>query len=166
MNAGPPSSVCTRLGLIASFSSRVIAPYAFRSLARTGVLSEVSPTMMRASRRSRSSSPVASAMIAMISEPGMITKRSSRVGPPLDRKSTRLNSSHLVISYAVFCLKKKKKQKNYMRKHGTQNISWPDEKELSSRAPPPRYDVTKVSQAHRAMKLQARIACQEVERGP
>src|SRR5256885_7285132 len=28
--------------------------------------------------------------------------------PWLDRKSTRLNSSHLVISYAVFCLKKKK----------------------------------------------------------
>src|SRR5260221_1207387 len=28
----------------------------------------------------------------------------------LDRKSTRLNSSHTVISYAVFCLKKKKKQ--------------------------------------------------------
>src|SRR2546426_5785861 len=27
-----------------------------------------------------------------------------------DRKSTRLNSSHLVISYAVFCLKKKKRQ--------------------------------------------------------
>src|SRR5437588_5138453 len=32
--------------------------------------------------------------------------------PPLDRKSTRLNSSHTVISYAVFCLKKKKKKKN------------------------------------------------------
>src|SRR5688572_30912569 len=29
----------------------------------------------------------------------------------LDRKSTRLNSSHSQISYAVFCLKKKKKQK-------------------------------------------------------
>src|SRR5256885_13191713 len=29
--------------------------------------------------------------------------------PILDRKSTRLNSSHLVISYAVFCLKKKKR---------------------------------------------------------
>src|SRR5260221_1942459 len=29
-----------------------------------------------------------------------------------DRKSTRLNSSHTVISYAVFCLKKKKKHKN------------------------------------------------------
>src|SRR3989454_5880691 len=32
-----------------------------------------------------------------------------------DRKSTRLNSSHLVISYAVFCLKKKKK-KNYAKR--------------------------------------------------
>src|SRR5207253_9429538 len=29
-----------------------------------------------------------------------------------DRKSTRLNSSHVAISYAVFCLKKKKKNKN------------------------------------------------------
>src|SRR5256885_5306527 len=35
-----------------------------------------------------------------------------------DRKSTRLNSSHLVISYAVFCLKKKKcvdESRNYHR---------------------------------------------------
>src|SRR5256885_11916990 len=31
-----------------------------------------------------------------------------------DRKSTRLNSSHLVISYAVFCLKKKKKPIAYV----------------------------------------------------
>src|SRR5437870_10458822 len=31
-------------------------------------------------------------------------------GASLDRKSTRLNSSHVAISYAVFCLKKKKKQ--------------------------------------------------------
>src|SRR5690606_37396733 len=30
-----------------------------------------------------------------------------RIDPPLDRKSTRLNSSHVKISYAVFCLKKK-----------------------------------------------------------
>src|SRR5690349_23865618 len=30
----------------------------------------------------------------------------------LDRKSTRLNSSHVEISYAVFCLKKKKKKRN------------------------------------------------------
>src|SRR5438034_7236139 len=32
-----------------------------------------------------------------------------------DRKSTRLNSSHTVISYAVFCLKKKKKKKKSYR---------------------------------------------------
>src|SRR5438034_6036533 len=35
-----------------------------------------------------------------------------------DRKSTRLNSSHTVISYAVFCLKKKKKKKK-KKKHET-----------------------------------------------
>src|SRR5690242_21938072 len=34
-----------------------------------------------------------------------------------DRKSTRLNSSHMSISYAVFCLKKKKKKK---KKHNAQ----------------------------------------------
>src|SRR5687768_17718965 len=33
----------------------------------------------------------------------------------IDRKSTRLNSSHGYISYAVFCLKKKKKNKNNTR---------------------------------------------------
>src|SRR3712207_7568640 len=39
--------------------------------------------------------------------PWMSTRFTARVG--LDRKSTRLNSSHANISYAVFCLKKKKK---------------------------------------------------------
>src|SRR5256885_11950881 len=34
----------------------------------------------------------------------------SSIEPAGDRKSTRLNSSHLVISYAVFCLKKKKRE--------------------------------------------------------
>src|SRR3989454_8210091 len=34
---------------------------------------------------------------------------------PIDRKSTRLNSSHLVISYAVFCLKKKKHDRTRLR---------------------------------------------------
>src|SRR5260221_10577109 len=38
----------------------------------------------------------------------------------LDRKSTRLNSSHTVISYAVFCLKKKKNnKKKYYKKEET-----------------------------------------------
>src|SRR2546426_5529389 len=39
------------------------------------------------------------------------TCRSRKKMRTIDRKSTRLNSSHLVISYAVFCLKKKKKTK-------------------------------------------------------
>src|SRR5438034_10437534 len=34
-----------------------------------------------------------------------------------DRKSTRLNSSHTVISYAVFCLKKKKKKQKHKNKY-------------------------------------------------
>src|SRR2546426_1693363 len=41
--------------------------------------------------------------------PGGAGNRRALAGRPEDRKSTRLNSSHLVISYAVFCLKKKKK---------------------------------------------------------
>src|SRR5690349_22327094 len=44
-----------------------------------------------------------------------VAARIDRCGdsPPIgrDRKSTRLNSSHVEISYAVFCLKKKKKKK-------------------------------------------------------
>src|SRR5437764_7432789 len=38
----------------------------------------------------------------------------SMIGAMEDRKSTRLNSSHRCISYAVFCLKKKKKNQTYM----------------------------------------------------
>src|SRR5438045_6783284 len=37
-------------------------------------------------------------------------RRRAGIQPRSDRKSTRLNSSHLGISYAVFCLKKKKKE--------------------------------------------------------
>src|SRR2546426_6990589 len=41
-----------------------------------------------------------------------VTQCTVLIGACLDRKSTRLNSSHLVISYAVFCLKKKKKNRS------------------------------------------------------
>src|SRR5256885_8718680 len=44
---------------------------------------------------------------------GDLRRRSGR--DHADRKSTRLNSSHLVISYAVFCLKKKKHKNNALR---------------------------------------------------
>src|SRR2546430_4931088 len=39
-----------------------------------------------------------------------VTRNGVRIVRDLDRKSTRLNSSHSQISYAVFCLKKKKKK--------------------------------------------------------
>src|SRR5690242_20845721 len=39
----------------------------------------------------------------------------------IDRKSTRLDSSHMSISYAVFCLKKKKQKKKSKTKTKTQN---------------------------------------------
>src|SRR5256885_9159322 len=43
-----------------------------------------------------------------------LLERGAATSMNIDRKSTRLNSSHLVISYAVFCLKKKtKKHINY-----------------------------------------------------
>src|SRR5256885_1625676 len=53
--------------------------------------------------------------------PVMLTQRLLQTGAlepnGSDRKSTRLNSSHLVISYAVFCLKKKKKNNKARSKH-------------------------------------------------
>src|SRR5690242_21881570 len=42
---------------------------------------------------------------------GALHEQCAAAGCTLDRKSTRLNSSHMSISYAVFCLKKKKKKK-------------------------------------------------------
>src|SRR5687768_18239454 len=52
-------------------------------------------------------------------------KKMTGMTQPQDRKSTRLNSSHGYISYAVFCLKKKKKKKH--------NITKPTEKKLNIR---------------------------------
>src|SRR5438552_13803293 len=45
------------------------------------------------------------------------TRWPSRPSAASDRKSTRLNSSHQIISYAVFCLKKKKKKKKHNKNH-------------------------------------------------
>src|SRR5256885_12622971 len=57
-------------------------------------------------------SPIVQRHRNRLSYVGGLTRRRAQVLKPIlparDRKSTRLNSSHLVISYAVFCLKKKK----------------------------------------------------------
>src|SRR5256885_13002275 len=59
--------------------------------------------------RSESSKIARSARLGMTGRrvPGQLGHPCYWWGRNLDRKSTRLNSSHLVISYAVFCLKKK-----------------------------------------------------------
>src|SRR5882724_12471386 len=51
----------------------------------------------------------------------------TQVAATVDRKSTRLNSSHLGISYAVFCLKKKKKNNTF------QNIKKKKNKKIKKR---------------------------------
>src|SRR5471032_2357575 len=55
--------------------------------------------------------------------PGASRHRAWPAGPRRrsDRKSTRLNSSHITISYAVFCLKKKKKKKNNIKMNKKKN---------------------------------------------
>src|SRR5258708_18218068 len=49
-----------------------------------------------------------------------------------DRKSTRLNSSHQIISYAVFCLKKKKKKRPAAphREHGLSSDMYPQSRSM------------------------------------
>src|SRR3712207_7525943 len=49
------------------------------------------------------------ARVAEVRAAGQTGQLGEPLGQPEDRKSTRLNSSHANISYAVFCLKKKKK---------------------------------------------------------
>src|SRR5256885_12818929 len=56
-----------------------------------------------------------------------------------DRKSTRLNSSHLVISYAVFCLKKKKKTRASPRPYPTACGPLPTSSRLTRHRPTTRY---------------------------
>src|SRR3712207_8877446 len=54
---------------------------------------------------------------AAVAEPAShgphVDASTNQLGGGVDRKSTRLNSSHANISYAVFCLKKKKNQRMY-----------------------------------------------------
>src|SRR2546427_10314996 len=56
-------------------------------------------------RRRRSALPITETELKLIAAPAIMGL--SKI-PMIDRKSTRLNSSHSQISYAVFCLKKKK----------------------------------------------------------
>src|SRR5690554_7661629 len=65
--------------------------------------------------------PARAAVMLIGEQPG---DQEDRQGHPFvgDRKSTRLNSSHVRISYAVFCLKKKKKKKQNINTSNTKTI--------------------------------------------
>src|SRR2546426_6426692 len=71
-------------------------------------LHDALPISSRTSRGT-GSTPRRSAGPAAATPPRSRSPSSRGASRSRDRKSTRLNSSHLVISYAVFCLKKKKK---------------------------------------------------------
>src|SRR5947207_11413056 len=79
-------------------------------------------TLFRSQRRPAARRPQAEDGSAGRMDSDSVPRQSrSREDPRIlrDRKSTRLNSSHTVISYAVFCLKKKKKL--LIRKNNTQD---------------------------------------------
>src|SRR2546428_7444127 len=57
---------------------------------------------------------------------GSVVRSAAPIASGRDRKSTRLNSSHDQISYAVFCLKKKKIHNNLLVQHLTQLICYKD----------------------------------------
>src|SRR5256885_12490404 len=73
----------------------------FRSLPRA-----VKPRSLQPAERPGAPEPARQGPVAVHSSPDRVHAEERRLQ---DRKSTRLNSSHLVISYAVFCLKKKQK---------------------------------------------------------
>src|SRR5690625_6840638 len=54
-----------------------------------------------------SSGPATADFVASAFSAASASATAGSAGTPIDRKSTRLNSSHVAISYAVFCLKKK-----------------------------------------------------------
>src|SRR2546428_3513758 len=78
-----------------------------------GWITAVAPAFATTSRPSRNGKNASDAhTVPAVSRPTsrarMTARRAREVGLETDRKSTRLNSSHDQISYAVFCLKKKK----------------------------------------------------------
>src|SRR3712207_7183987 len=82
----------------------------FRSSASTGGRKA---RRQAVSSRQRQSDPSGARRVRRMAPPA--ARRGKSYG--VDRKSTRLNSSHANISYAVFCLKKKKNKRHYSISH-------------------------------------------------
>src|SRR5438105_11409379 len=68
---------------------------------------------------------VVAAFVAHVADGVDVNERADAGNHEQDRKSTRLNSSHEWISYAVFCLKKKKKtEQKYSNKRTYNQVIW------------------------------------------
>src|SRR5256885_9650593 len=88
-------------------------------------------TLFRSQRRSSGGEPLSRLRLALARGQGQV----GRDAAAQDRKSTRLNSSHLVISYAVFCLKKKKRA--YRQTGNARHVLYACTESRSTRSPPP-----------------------------
>src|SRR3712207_7576129 len=90
--------------------------FPYTTLFRSGVISAM---LVQPGQRVAGDAPLASLVPAHATMQAHLFAPSSAIGflrreqPVLDRKSTRLNSSHANISYAVFCLKKKKTNQSH-----------------------------------------------------
>src|SRR3712207_8687261 len=81
--------------------------FPYTTLFRSGPVA-VRSTSVRRPRRRRALAALAAILAVVLGLGALGLWRFTDALGPLDRKSTRLNSSHANISYAVFCLKKKK----------------------------------------------------------
>src|SRR3712207_8479024 len=102
--AGYIGSVLVRELLALGETVRVVDPYWFGDYLPTNERLEV----VREDLRYCDTAAVLKDVDAVIHLSGLSNDPTADFAPDLDRKSTRLNSSHANISYAVFCLKKKK----------------------------------------------------------
>src|SRR3712207_8935208 len=80
----------------------------FRSAVHLGEVVEVGPVLLRPHRVDGVVEQRPGREVVLVDVGGAAAAEQHGVEPARDRKSTRLNSSHANISYAVFCLKKKK----------------------------------------------------------
>src|SRR5690349_23435335 len=83
-------------------------------------------TLFRSSDGTRPQAVPAGSMGAVRAENAPVSVLPVLAVPVPDRKSTRLNSSHVEISYAVFCLKKKKNRHNHQPTMQNDNNTGPD----------------------------------------
>src|SRR2546430_5725327 len=86
------------------------------------------------------------------------------IGGPGDRKSTRLNSSHSQISYAVFCLKKKKKVQVARKRYAVQQMLVVSRRRLRS-TPLPETSLTGLTATASGRKRSVSRGEHRVQRG-